>query len=66
MLRVIVFIVGAVALCSTSLAHHSRAAYDLAQEVMLEGTVAELLWKNPHIFMTVESLGADGRPQRRE
>jgi hypothetical protein len=66
MLRAIVFIVAAVALSSASLAHHSRAAYDLTKEVTLEGTVAELLWKNPHIFMTVETLGADGKPQRTE
>jgi hypothetical protein len=35
-------------------AHHSRAAYDMTREIVLEGTVADLAWKNPHIFMTLE------------
>jgi hypothetical protein len=65
-LRAIVLVVAAVAQSSASLAHHSRAAYDLTKEVLLEGTVTELLWKNPHIFVTVETLGADGGPQRTE
>lgn len=54
------------ALAPAALGHHSRAAYDLTKEVTLDGTVVELLWKNPHIFMTVETLGEDGRPLRTE
>jgi hypothetical protein len=65
-LRAIVLVVGAMALPSASLAHHSRAAYDLTKEVLLEGTVTELLWKNPHIFVTVETLAADGGTDRTE
>jgi hypothetical protein len=38
-----------------ALAHHSPAAYDLTREVLIEGTVAKLDWKNPHILMTVET-----------
>jgi hypothetical protein len=47
-------------------AHHSRAAYDLTKEVVIEGTVAELAWKNPHIFVTVEARDTDGKPYGQE
>ncbi len=40
---------------AAAFAHHSRANYDMTQEIVVEGTVADLAWKNPHIFMTVET-----------
>ena len=60
-------IAGAIALpaalvTAAALAHHSRAAYDMTQEIVLEGTVADLQWKNPHIFMTIETERSDGAP----
>jgi hypothetical protein len=62
MLRVLVFLssVTACALASTAAAHHSRAAYDMSKEIVVEGTVTDLAWKNPHIFMTVETTSPDG------
>ncbi len=62
-LLLIVSAMGALA-ASTVSAHHSRAAYDLTKEVTIEGTVAELAWKNPHIFVTVATRGEDGVPYR--
>jgi hypothetical protein len=41
-------------------AHHSRAPYDLTRETVIEGTVAKLDWRNPHILMTVETRGSGG------
>jgi hypothetical protein len=64
MLRAILFVSATGALASPALAHHSRAAYDLTKEVTLEGTVVELAWTNPHIYVTVETLGEDGKPDR--
>jgi hypothetical protein len=43
-------------------AHHSAANFDLTKEVTIAGTVAELSWGNPHIYLTLEANGADGRP----
>jgi hypothetical protein len=59
---------GVCVLCVASVAdaHHSRALYDMTAEVVIEGTVAELEWRNPHISMTVATTGADGVPLRRE
>lgn len=55
------------ALCVTvAEAHHSRALYDMTKEVVIEGTVAELEWRNPHVSLTVETLGADGARVLRE
>ena len=65
MLRAMV-LVSAFVLSPAAFAHHSRAAYDLTKEITLEGTVAELAWKNPHIFMTVETRGDAGQSQRTE
>jgi hypothetical protein len=60
----VVFAFGAFS--QTAAAHHSRAAYDLTKEIVVEGTVADLAWKNPHIFMAVATEGSDGAPYRLE
>jgi hypothetical protein len=53
MLRRSMFIVLVVGPFMPALAHHSRAAYDMTSEIVIDGTVTDLAWKNPHIFMTV-------------
>ena len=58
-------VVGALA-SSDAAAHHSRALYDTTKEVVIEGTVAELEWRNPHVSLTVETKSADGTAVRRE
>jgi len=50
----------------TVVAHHSGAAYDMTRLVTIEGKVAALSWKNPHISMTVETEGPDGAPRPQE
>ena len=59
---------GVCVLCvaATAHAHHSRALYDMTTEVVFDGTVAKLEWRNPHISMTVETKGADGAPMLHE
>src|SRR5688572_20333525 len=47
---------------SAASAHHSASAFDLTTEVTVEGRIAELEWKNPHIYFTIETTGADGQP----
>jgi len=41
-------------------AHHSQAPYDMTSEVVIEGTVVELAWRNPHVAMTLEVTGQNG------
>jgi hypothetical protein len=40
-------------IASVASAHHSFAMFDQAKEVTLEGTVKELQWTNPHIWVQV-------------
>ena len=56
------------ALCVSTVteAHHSRALYDTTKEVVIEGTVTELEWRNPHVSLTVETKSADGTAVRRD
>lgn len=41
-------------------AHHSQAAYDSSREITIEGTVSRLDWKNPHIYLIVETSDDKG------
>ena len=51
---------------ATAVGHHSAAAYDMTRQVTIEGKVAALSWKNPHISMTIETRGPDGAPLLQE
>lgn len=42
--------------------HHSPAMFDMTREVLLEGTVTEVAWRNPHVYLSLEVVGPDGRP----
>jgi hypothetical protein len=43
-------------------AHHSPAMFDMSGEAVLEGTVTEVVWRNPHVYFGVETVGAGGNP----
>jgi len=36
-------------------AHHSDAGIDLESMVIIEGTVKEFAWRNPHVYLIIES-----------
>jgi hypothetical protein len=42
-------------------AHHSPAAFDMDAVVAIEGTVTRFDWRNPHVYIDVEAVDADGR-----
>jgi hypothetical protein len=46
--------------CAPVLAHHSQAAYDSSREITIEGIVSRLDWKNPHIYLIVETADDKG------
>ena len=58
--RIVLCFVGATIEAAPADAHHSRAAYDTTIEVTLEGTVAKVLWANPHTYLTLELAGPQG------
>ena len=42
--------------------HHSHANYDMTEYTHIEGSVKDVLWINPHIWLYVEVTGEDGEP----
>lgn len=41
-------------------AHHSFAAFDITKEVRISGTVAEVQYTNPHVWLFVDVVAAQG------
>ena len=44
---------------SVALAHHARSAYS-EQDVVLEGTVTDYVWRNPHVQIAFDVTEANG------
>jgi hypothetical protein len=44
-------VLGGLALAGPALAHHAFAMFDANREVMLDGTVKEFQWTNPHTWV---------------
>jgi hypothetical protein len=44
------------------LAHHSHGNYEMTEYTYLTGKVTDLYWANPHTWVYLEVLDADGRP----
>jgi len=44
----------------TASAHHSFAAFDMKKEVRISGTVAEVQYTNPHVWLFVDVAAASG------
>ena len=42
-------------------AHHSPAAYDMAAQVTIEGTVADFEWANPHAYVSLQETTGEKR-----
>lgn len=42
-------------------AHHSFAMFDRSQEVLVEGTVREFQWANPHAYIQLVAKDARGQ-----
>ena len=49
------------ALAGPALAHHAFAMFDTNREVMLDGTVKEFQWTNPHTWVQLWVREPDGR-----
>ena len=41
-------------------AHHSPAMFDMSKSVVVEGTLTKIMWANPHIYMTIETVDESG------
>ena len=49
------------AVAGPALAHHSAAMFDRQKVVTLQGTVKEFQYTNPHSWLQVLVMGADGK-----
>ena len=45
---------------SSAGAHHSAVMFYTSQEIIVEGVVSKYDWRNPHVYMAVETTGPDG------
>jgi hypothetical protein len=45
-------------------AHHSPAQFDLTKDATLEGTIASLSWRNPHVYFEIDVAQQDGTSER--
>lgn len=62
-LRSIGLLIGLLAAGANVYAHHGRGnRYDLDNEIAIQGTVRELVWRNPHIAIAIDVEGEDGEP----
>ena len=56
-----IFVLAAAASFGTSaFAHHSQVMFDTTKEILIQGTIARLDWKNPHMYLIVETKGPKG------
>ena len=61
---ILVFLVAAALSASSASAHHSFAAtYFVDQEITVEGTLTQFLYRNPHSFVKVDAKDDKGNVQ---
>ena len=55
--------VGLLLLNELASAHHGRGTrYDMDSEIALDGTVQELVWRNPHVAILIDVEDEQGEP----
>ena len=62
-LKAMVLLVAGLVTSTPVWAHHSHANYDTTEYLNVEGTVTDIHWINPHIWIYVEVTGEDGEPE---
>jgi hypothetical protein len=45
---------------AAAIAHHGAATFDTGKELVMEGTVTEWVWSNPHCFLKFEAKDSTG------
>jgi hypothetical protein len=54
------FVLVALGISGPLFAHHSSASYDMDHQVILKGTVGNVEWTNPHVFIYLDVKGDTG------
>ena len=53
----------ALVVSGTVWAHHSHSNYDQTRYVNMAGTVTDVSWINPHVWVYMEVMDAEGQPK---
>jgi hypothetical protein len=56
-----VFCIALASLSTASVAHHSFSMFDMQKNITLEGTIKELQWANPHIWIQILVKDENGK-----
>ena len=62
-LGIVAVMAGVVAFAVPLFAHHGAASFDSGKTVMVNGTVTEYVWSNPHVLVKVDVKNANGTVQ---
>jgi hypothetical protein len=54
------FVLSALGIARPLFAHHSSSSYDMEHQVTLKGTVGNVEWTNPHVFIYLTVKGDNG------
>jgi len=52
-----------VGLVTRAFGHHSTAMFNMGQPTTLEGTVKSFEWKNPHVYLYLDVVNAEGKSE---
>lgn len=57
------FLLGLMVTTTLVSAHHSRAMFDTETLVAVEGVVTDVQWRNPHMWVTLDVPGDNGKTE---
>ena len=58
---ILTVLLGCVSMTAPLSAHHSRAMFDVSELVSVEGVVTKVEWRNPHMWVTLDVPGSEGK-----
>jgi hypothetical protein len=58
---ILALLIGLTAMTTFVSAHHSRAMFDTDTLVSVEGVVTDVQWRNPHMWVTLDVPGENGK-----
>jgi hypothetical protein len=61
---VLIVLLWIAAMTTAPSAHHSRAMFDIEKLISVEGVVAQVQWRYPHMWIEVDVPGPNGKTER--
>jgi hypothetical protein len=60
MKKSVAILLPALLMLSAAQAHHAPAVFDQTRTIVVDGTVTEFVWSNPHSWIRMDVVGKDG------